>query len=489
VQSSDDIFTGLAKLDHDFGNGLRLGASWQSFRNTALEPNNGQGIAPSDPVLRALVEKDVLSDTTRLTAAFAPAGSRLIDLEASLYAVSSAVDEIDPATGRATVRDIDTTGFTIANVMTLADGPFSFDLAIGADWREDAQVGTDSATGDRTREGVPNGETRFIGAFAEARLSIERPFGLPGRLIGVPAVRWDRFESQSGTQPGNADEAVSPKLGVMWRPMEAVGLFANWGEAFRAPSINELYLTGIHFRLPHPVLGPPRVPPVFVTNLFVPNPNLRPEQASSREWGVDVDARNLWQPGDRLGLRAVQFQTDVDDLIDLSVNVSFPATCFARPTFLPCNAGTTDSRNVARARLEGWELEASYATGPLRASFAYGEVEGRNRTTGAFLGILTPPRWTLDLSGRLLGDTLTLGTRIRAAGDFRQTASPAQFRDAYAVPEFYARWLPDRGPLEGLRLDLAVENAGDERYQRTFAGVAEPGRSVKLTVSWQGRLR
>jgi outer membrane receptor protein involved in Fe transport len=38
--------------------------------------------------------------------------------------------------------------------------------------------------------------------------------------------------------------------------------------------------------------------------------------------------------------------------------------------------------------------------------------------------------------------------------------------------------------LRGLRLDVAVENVTDRTYERVFAGVPEPGRKMKLAISY-----
>ncbi len=481
LQSNDDILTGLVKGSARLAPGLRLDASYQDFRNEAVEPNNGQGIIVADPILAALVDKTVTSHTLRTSLGWRPPGGRLIDLSITPYAVSSEVDELDRARARGTLRDIDTTGVTIQNVSRFGGAKRGVDLVLGGDWREDEQVGGDTAGAGGLREGVPNGSATFGGAFAEARVTLPAPLGLPGSVVLSPAVRWDRFENQAQGQRENRAEATSPKLGALWQASEAVTVFASWGKGFRAPSINELYLTGLHFRLPHPVLGP-RSP---ISNLFAPNPALRPEEAEGLEVGATLSGRNLLREGDEASLRLAAYHSDVDDLIDLSVNVAFPGTCF-RPPFLPCDAGTTTSANIARARLEGAEAEARYEDERIALSAIYSETRGRNRTTGAFLGILSPRKLTLDGRMKFPGVDAVAGLRVRAADDFTSVNRAADRRDGYVVADLYARWRPTSGALEGATLTAAVENAGDVLYERAFAGVPEPGRTVKLTLSWTG---
>lgn len=482
LQSDDDIVTGLARATVRFTNGASISASYQAFANDALEPNNGQGVIVADPILAALVDKRVTSETARITVGYRPSSSGLIDLAITPYLVSSTVDELDRATGRGIVRDIETRGITVQNVSRFAWQGGAVSLVLGGDWREDRQIGRDTAGVGGVREGVPDGSASFGGVFAEAQIKLDRLGPIPGSLIMAPAVRWDRFENEATGQITNRDEAVSPKLGVLWRPVEAFSLFANWGRGFRAPSINELYLTGTHFRLPHPVLGA-RTP---IANSFIANPNLRPETMESVEYGFAIELDGLVQPDDRFSLRVARYEADVTDLIDLGVNFAFPATCFAPRTFLPCNAGTTESRNVAGARLDGLEAELFYDAPRFAASVTYADMDGRNTATNAYLGILSPPRLTLDLRAKLPEHDVTAGLRVLSAADFTLVNAAEERRDGFTVASLYARYQPQSGPLQGFSFDAAIENLGNARYERVFAGVPEPGQSLKLTVSWQG---
>jgi hemoglobin/transferrin/lactoferrin receptor protein len=167
------------------------------------------------------------------------------------------------------------------------------------------------------------------------------------------------------------------------------------------------------------------------------------------------------------------------------VIVAFPASCF-RPPFQPCDAGTTTSANIARARLEGAEAEARYEDDRIALAAIYSETRGRNRATNAFLGVLAPRKLTLDGRMKFPGVGLVAGMRVRAADDFTAVNRAADRRDGYVVADLYARWRPTAGPLSAFTLSAAVENAGDVLYERAFAGVPEPGRTVKISLSWAG---
>ena len=78
------------------------------------------------------------------------------------------------------------------------------------------------------------------------------PLGAPGKLTVIPAIRYDSFNSSSTGNPDQHSDQVSPKFAATYAPMDWLFAFGNVGEAFRAPGINELYLTGIHFAVPNP---------------------------------------------------------------------------------------------------------------------------------------------------------------------------------------------------------------------------------------------
>jgi hemoglobin/transferrin/lactoferrin receptor protein len=156
------------------------------------------------------------------------------------------------------------------------------------------------------------------------------------------------------------------------------------------------------------------------------------------------------------------------------------ATCFIPPRFSPCNAGTTESRNVRNAELEGVEAEFQYAVGPLSLSGVYSDVQGRDARTGAPVGVLTPPRFIGDLRYTPSVANLTFGLRTEVAGEFDQTLVAAERRDGYTLFDVYATWRPSRS----LRIDAGLDNIADEVAERVFAGVPEPGRSARIAVTW-----
>lgn len=493
LASDDDIQTALLKGSYALTDDLTIGGSWQRFSNTAIEPNNGQGtLGTGDGVLDRNVEKDITTDTFRAALNYNPAANDWVDVSLTAYQTSSEVDEFDATVPRTTVRDIETTGFSARNAARFDFGGVDTTLTIGGDWYKDEQVGTDDQTTDGTRGGVPNGDSEFIGVFAQLEAVSDTPVG---QFIFIPGIRFDAFESSSSIAPGdeNSDDAISPRLAVSYAPLNAewLRLFGSYSEGFRAPSINELYLDGVHFSIPHPVLFNPAIGSfVMAPNNFIPNPDLVPEETETLEFGAGIDFKNIFSEDDRFQAKLSYFETDADQLINLSVNVAPDATCFAPPFFQPCTFGTSESANVDKAELEGWEGELHYDSDRVFARASFSSIDGTDLSDGSDLGSLTPDRLALTLGLKLPEYNARVGARVQHAASFEQRVSNGNGgftvqdeRGAYVVLDVYATWRPD--VIDGLRLDLGVDNVFDETYERTFAGVIEPGTNFKIAASWQ----
>jgi len=483
LPSDDDIVTALLKGELDVTDALRVEASWQRFDNDAVEPNNGQGATvSSDPTLGAIVEKDITTDNLRGALAFDP-NSRAVDARLTVYSTQTDVDEFDASTGRRTIRDIDTTGVSVRNATRFDLFGEESILTVGGDWYRDEQVGTDNQSDDGTRQGVPNGKSEFYGVFAQLETRVPEPLGLPGELLLIPGARFDSYQSEADGQPDqNEDEAFSPRLAASYGPAAWFRVFGSYSEGFRAPSINELYLDGPHFPVPHPILFDQDAGQfVFVNNNFVANPELRPEKTETIEFGAGVDFHDIAVAGDRFQAKLSYHSSDVEDLINLFVDFSFAPTCFA-PPFFPCNAGTTESENVANAELDGWEAEAIYQGGGFQARASFSTIDGEDVETGDKLGVLTPARFALDASYGFWRDQLRLGSRLQLADDFDKVNDPALARDGYAVVDLYAVFAPEF--LEGVRIDAGLDNVFDEDYERVFAGVSEPGTNARIAISY-----
>lgn len=478
--AKDAVRTALVKGVYDDGE-LKARLGWLRFTNTPLEPGNPQIGNPTRTF--PLVRREVQTDQFTAEARWAPGWNPWIDIGARLYRVETRNDERSLGSAALFARTLTTTGFTVDNRSRFMLGPNAGALlTVGVDGaRNDFSTSANQAPGQNN--GTPRGRTGLFGVFAQADITWANPLGLPGRLLITPGLRWDTYQSENANNRDNKAQALSPRIGVSYAPVEWGFVFANVGRAFRAPTLTELYADGIHFRL-----GP------LVTNRFIANPDLRPQTAVSYEAGFGLRFNDLLQAGDTFRFKASYYVSDVSNLISTSVNqppVANPA-CFAAP--IPsCAAfgGTTQVRNVGRAELRGFELEGRYDAGLYYLGGNLWTVDGKDKQTGASVGSLAPLIARLDGGFRLFENRLTLGARATFASKFDKgtlpasaAPDPAQMRKGYAVWDLYARIDPRIPGLEGLRIDLGVDNVFDRPYEVVFANAKEPGRNFKALISY-----
>lgn len=484
LPSDDEITSALVKATWTFDANSNLSASWQRYDGDSVEPDNGQGNA-----IGGNVNKNVTSDTWRATLTLSPDGSKLIDATFTPYFVDSNIEEVDRLAGRTKNRSVETRGFSADNRVHFALAGRPAILTFGGEWYEDAQAASDSTGAGGLLAGVPNAEAAFAGVFGQLEFATGAPFALPGKLSTIAGLRHDAFSSETTGQPGTDESHVSPKLALSYEPNDWLLFFGSYSGAFRAPSVNELYISGNHFTVPHPIFGPG----VQVANVFVPNPNLAPEKARTREFGGGLRFADVAMPGDGFEIKVSHFESEVDGYIDLAVVTPptfYSLSCFTPPSFLiGCNVGTATAANVD-AELSGTEIEALYDSERFAIRANYSAIDGTERGTAFDLATLTPSRFSALITLKIPEADLKLSARLEVAGDFDRAYNPvthspaAETRDGYEILDLYATWKPLEGPLAGLRLDAGVENATDEDYERTFAGVSEAGRNFKASVSY-----
>ena len=126
-----------------------------------------------------------------------------------------------------------------------------------------------------------------------------------------------------------------------------------------------------------------------------------------------------------------------------------------------------------------YDAEYFYARGNITT------INGVDKNSGEFLeGVLSPNTFFVDSGLKYQPWGLRVGARLTLAEDFDEVNTATDARDSYAVGDIYAVWQPRVEGLEGLRIDLGVDNVTDADYEVVFAGVSQPGRNYKATVSW-----
>ena len=489
LPADDEISSALIKLTLRPTDSLEISSSFTRFRLDATDPQNPQGNNIAGPG-NDLVFRDARNDTAQIGISWNPA-SDAIDLNLVGYYSRNAVSEDEVDDPRITDREVETYGFLLDNRSRFTLGTTSsMTLTYGGEYYRDEQRGLDNATPDGSRGGVPDAETEFVGLFVQADLAIGDLGSIPGELSLIPGIRWDSFQSSAqGEQFEIDDDQFSPKIGVSYKPIPELMFFGNYALGFRAPSFNEAFADGVHFAIPDLSAPPGPRGPAFVSNLFIGNPDLRPEESESYEFGAGIDLPALFASGDRFTLKGSYYRSDVDDLIGLDVNV--PAGCFTASRFVPpCGSGTdfgntSQNINISNAQIDGFEVEFDYTSDLFYARGYYSTIDGIDAGTGAFLeGVLQPDIIFIDMGTRIGSSGFRLGTRITYASEFDEVNTPEERREDYLVSDLYLVYAPETGPLRDFRFDLGIDNVADRDFEVVNAGVSQPGRNFKAAITW-----
>jgi hemoglobin/transferrin/lactoferrin receptor protein len=201
----------------------------------------------------------------------------------------------------------------------------------------------------------------------------------------VPALRVDYYDlapradaiysaDNPATKPVGLDElSFAPKFGATWRATQATTVFFQYAHGFRSPPPEDVNV-GLEI-------------PLFNVRA-IPNPDLQPETSDGFEIGLRVAT-----PG--IKFTASLYQNEYRDFIESKINLGVDATT---------GVILFQSRNVARARIQGAELTTAVDgavlaptlegwTARLAAAFARGEDLERDKP----LNSIDPPDLVLGL--------------------------------------------------------------------------------------------
>jgi hemoglobin/transferrin/lactoferrin receptor protein len=255
------------------------------------------------------------------------------------------------------------------------------------------------------------------------------------------------------------DTALTGSAGLIFRPTQILQFVGNVSTAFRTPTTSDKSGSGI----------------VGALN-SLPNANIKPESSVNYE----VGARLRLPQGPNVNLTA--FRSDYKDLIQFQ---------FLDPL-------TRIAVNFGKAKVEGWELDGSYAmTKELAWRFNAADVRATNRITGVPLSYVPPLNGLLGVRNTWPNSTwLELTARW---SDDKTRINPTQERptDGYAVFSLYGGVDLGRyqSSLKSYRLTIGLDNLTNKAYRspatkeslgfpRSYTNpLLEPGRSLSINVT------
>lgn len=249
-------------------------------------------------------------------------------------------------------------------------------------------------------------------------------------LTFTGGARYDDYRSAGAAPTGRA--------GIAWLPVKGTKIRATYGTGFSAPGSDDVFGVPSYGQLPSPGL----------------------QAEKSRGWDVGVE-QDL--PGDSGRIGLTYFKNKFRNLFEYEI-VDF--TTYAGRTV-----------NRAHASTEGAELAATLrlcARVKLRTSYTY--LEAHNDDTGARL--IRRPRHTGDAELQFdVNPSWLVGAGVHIVSD-RLTGTTRM--EDYTTARVFLTY---RGP-DGLRANLRVENALNEKYEEVFGYPALP-LGVYGSIEWR----
>ncbi|MFC0219518.1 TonB-dependent hemoglobin/transferrin/lactoferrin family receptor [Pseudochelatococcus lubricantis] len=383
--------------------------------------------------------------------------------EQRILSPSSTFQQFDADAGSRRTFDLGTYGIDIHNTARFSTGPIDHALTFGVDGVWDDVTVTDQAGGFGSAF-TPGGKRNLFGGFIQDELRYNDWL----RVIG--ALRFDSYDLD-GNGFSSSGDRVSPKITVGVTPVQGIELYATYAEGYRAPSISETLISGTH---PFPAFD------------ILPNPDLKPETAHNIEGGVNISYDDVLKTGDKVRGKINVYRNDVDDYIDM-VDVGAPQLTPVIPG-MPASVCRYSPRlciplydqqyqNIAKARLEGAELEAAYDWGGGFITLAAARTNGKNRTENLPLASAPPARIGSTVGLRFFDDKLTVGARWTYFAAKKSGSTPSE---AYHLVDVFASYAYN----ENVRADFSVQNLFDQQYTEYRHSQAGAGLTAKgaLTV-------
>ncbi|OPZ59733.1 MAG: Colicin I receptor precursor [Deltaproteobacteria bacterium ADurb.Bin510] len=308
-------------------------------------------------------------------------------------------------------------------------------------------------------------------------LFVQDEIAITDKLTAYAGLRADWWKVYDGevNQAGSSDypkiyasrrdSAYSPKLALVYQPLEQTTCKLSAGKAFRAPSIYDLYRTWSS------VSG-------SKTTIYNANPMLKPETVNA--WDMSVK-QGLWQGAD---VEISYFENYLNDLI-YRVTVSNTATLNDQ---IWTNAGKAETKGFtvsANQQVQDW-LRLYGNTTVLTSSKVvhnWAGVKNGQNTHGKHLQQLPMRMINLGVEGQYKGLTASLNGRY-VSRRFSTDNNSDYADDCYGVYEAYSvadaklsyTW------RENATIAVAIDNLFDRDYWDSYKA---PGRTSYVEVGFK----
>ncbi|MEG2829140.1 MAG: TonB-dependent hemoglobin/transferrin/lactoferrin family receptor [Edwardsiella sp. (in: enterobacteria)] len=424
-----------------------LRASLRYYDNAAREPKNPQDIQAS--ANNVMTRRDTLQRDLQLEYRLKPRENTWLDASLRPY-YSDVRITANPQGESAESRTQRTLGLRLENRSRLwHDGPAAHLVTYGSEAYGQSQRPGGGASA------YPQADIRFASGWLQDEITLR---DLPVSLVA--GTRYDNYRAHNDSYGDINADKWSSRAAVTVTPADWLMLFTSYAQAFRAPTIGEIYNDARHFSI-----GP------FV-NYWRPNPNLRPESNTTQEAGFGLRFDDLLAEGDSLQFKSSYFGTRAKNYIDTQV-----VNDFAKRQFY------TTSINVDDVKLWGWDVALNYRSDRFSWESAYNRTRGKNSQSGDWIANGTPDTLSNRLDIPLAHSGFSVGWVGTFAAAFHTNDSRTQPQAGYGVNDFYVSY---RTPALGNQFSATtvLSNAFDKAYYAPN-GALQDGRGARLLLSYQ----
>ncbi|EKB9456167.1 TonB-dependent hemoglobin/transferrin/lactoferrin family receptor [Salmonella enterica] len=443
--NDESINNMLAKGTWKIDGAQALSGSLRYYNNAAQEPKNPQEVAATS-ASNPMTDRSTIQRDMQLSYKLAPQGNDWLSAESTVY-WSEARINAQNLDNTNEYREQTTKGGKVENRSRLFTDSFaSHLLTYGGEYYRQEQKPGGATTG------FPEAKIDFSSGWLQDEITLR---DLPVTLLG--GTRYDNYR---GSSDGYADvdaDKWSSRAGMTISPIDWLMLFGSYAQAFRAPTMGEMYNDSKHFSIGR-----------FYTNYWVPNPNLRPETNATQEYGFGLRFDNLMLSDDALEFKASYFDTNAKDYISTTVDFA---------------ARTTMSYNVPNAKIWGWDVMTKYTADLFSLDLAYNHTRGKNTDTGEYISSINPDTVTSKLNIPLAHSGFSVGWIGTFANRSTHVSSQYTKQPGYAVNDFYVSYQGQQA-LKGMTTTLVLGNAFDKAYWSP-QGIPQDGRNGKIFVSYQ----
>ncbi|SET49080.1 TonB-dependent hemoglobin/transferrin/lactoferrin family receptor [Thorsellia anophelis] len=471
--NNEEIINILAKGKYNITDEHKIGGQLRFYNNQALQPRNPQqnaqrpGTESTADILKAtLVDRTTNQHDVQVNYGYIPSNQKLINLETMLHHRMIEINETRKNTAMSSAKEKrkqTTDGIKLTNRSQLLwPQRLTQDLIYGTEYYQEKQIPNAAAS-----PLFPDATINFTGVWFQDELTLHQvPITL---LLGT---RYDNYEAKSPIHKAVKANNWSSRAGITYSPTHWLSLFTSYAEAFRAPSLGELYLDSVHFSF-----GP------NYTNYFIPNPNLRPEHNQTVELGFGLRFDDKLIQNDNFTLKLSYFDTKARDYISRTVDMNFTTPPFPFPPNMPWGVGSTNSINIDSASISGYDAQLQYQTAYFDSKLNYSRVKGKDDNTGKWIDDIMPDSISSYITIPLGETNLNLSWQGKFVGRTTRINKGTVPQSGYGLHNLYLNY-ENSIIIPNITIALGFDNLTDKSYYSPL-GVPGTKRNVMVKASYR----